>query len=713
MRQPAVALAALVLAGLAVAQPGGQPWAQLAGGPGHANVATLGAQPLDVLAAYDLLRSGERLNAEEGQALVDTPHGLIGIVTAGDPASCMPLWITDVAQGASRRGDAFPCARNAVLNAVVAYDPTSDAVLACTDGAYDAPMLRALDGATRAALWTLSPEEGGALPGAVGVARNWFCDGVAIDEERRVVVVPFSSIDMHVIAGVDVDTGRVVWSTVVSPEAFARQPSVLVPAPLVGFLPIIPTLTEDGIVVIANLGGAEAAVAWLDFDGRVRGAYRSAGEPGSPRSAFLSSWAAADGAAAFAILGERVVRVEPAGRGVMEGPAVVQPDETTPFSFTLYAGTAVAGDTVLLPLGSRVLVVDAREIAEEVGNWRERPDWWVQAVLATEGRDAYVLSTSRSLTEPAGSLFRFHMRGGQTVQELPLGPLTHQRNEARLLPIAAPARLLAHDFDGRFVLLGPAASELVPSLDVGEQRPAVGDAVELSLEARGDEPVRWLIAWDDGSGVAEYAPGEPIAHTYAEAGPRTVRATAVYADGRTATAEVALDVGGLRPQELNALQRAFAPERQDVTFGVLGIVIALAGGVITLARRQRHSSRLDHELALLRDIRAQGSDDPWRAMRALARYRARIEGELARGALNDAQYASLTLRASELLTALRARALAPLAHRVGPTLRLRLEAALADGVMSASEAAALRALLADDPVASARDREEIGRLLDA
>lgn len=268
--------------------------------------------------------------------------------------------------------------------------------------------------------------------------------------------------------------------------------------------------------------------------------------------------------------------------------------------------------------------------------------------------------------------------------------------------------LLLYSLDGGLFTLGPADPALAPRVAVSTAYPASGEPVTFTVDApRAD--TNYTIAWGDGA-ITEN--GSSWTHRFGGDGTRTVRVTAQFADGRTATTETLVRVGATPPADLNTLQRAFAPENQDLTFGLLGLALTLgAGGIAVLARRRRHS-RLRDDLRALARIRDDGRTDPEGAVLALGAYRERLFADLEAGRVDDAQFHTLVARADATFGALRTRLLGPLAGRLTADFRHALDVVLHDGRVDADERVALRAALDAERHATEEERARIVALLD-
>ena len=250
---------------------------------------------------------------------------------------------------------------------------------------------------------------------------------------------------------------------------------------------------------------------------------------------------------------------------------------------------------------------------------------------------------------------------------------------------AADGQLLVVDGDGVITVLGRASDALRPAITVSSPYPAVGATVTVVVDAADrPSPERIILSWNDGT-IVEVEPGAAVVGQYTEAGPRTLAATAVFEDGRTATSEVVLQVGGVPPADLNPLQRAFANENQDLTFGVLGIAIAVGGGFFALARQRTRRRRVQRELDAIETAYADTHDRPLDCEAALAERKAHVRGLGLDGKLDQSEVLLVERRIEELGQQLR---LSSIDERFGfltVNMARTLREMLADGRISAWE----------------------------
>lgn len=719
-------LAALLLAPFALGQST-PAWDELAGGPARTGAAFLPDARLDVLAHRDLFGNGTLINQLYSLPLAETPHGLRALAQRG--AECVLLSFDPDGDVAERVLDA--CSRGTLT----AYDRENDRLIVCSRGAPTHPILQARDSATGDLAWAVRPSD-------LGLTANepvdWGCRGTAIDAAAGSAFVGMwgasaSSTATRVLR-VSLSTGFVEWDRPIGAAHFYGGGQNLraggVELSAVGFLtPFGITLTETGIVLSARAEcacgkgdpdtvrtTAQGAVAWLDADdGDLIGA-RLAEEDtsaidgtGLPQRRFHQWWATAQGPLAAFTLGERVLVVNPSEREPVR-EAAWQGVETGR-GFIGILPSSWWGDVIVSPLKSSVTGIEATTLAPR-WSWTPGDAWIVSALLVVPPSDVWVLVASienGADAETTAVVHRLDLATGSVLQRMPLPGMVQMTGGTGRAPFhpLSDGRVLVVSLNGRMSTLGPASAEDRPRVEVSNSYPEPGTAVTIAVESP-DPLGQYIVTWGDGA-IEEG--GTAWTHRYADDGTRTARVTAVLPDGRTATAETLLRVGATPPPELNALQRAVAPENQDLTFGVLGLAAtALAGGLAVLARRRRHG-RLHEELRALEAIRERGRQDPESAVRALGAFRERVLADLGARRLDDAQFQTLETRANVVFAALRTRLLGPLAGRLGADFRHALDVVLHDGRVDADELASLRAAIEEQSQLSPEERARIVALL--
>lgn len=400
-------------------------------------------------------------------------------------------------------------------------------------------------------------------------------------------------------------------------------------------------------------------------------------------------------------------------------PAERAPVDQAPFpgietgrGFSGIIPSAWWGDWILVPIARSVTALDPHALG--VAQWSRAfgEDGVVSGLVVLPPSEALVLVASNEnggTADNRATLHRVDLATGDDLQRIPLpGTIRTTTGTGRVgFQPLDDGRLLVYSLDGRLIELGPADAELRPDVRVTNEYPAPNEGVALHVASRA--AATFVVAWGDGA-VEEGA--GPWTHRYGEEGPRTVRVTALLTDGRTATTEVLLRVGATPPAELNALQRAFAPDNQNATFGVLGILVTLIGALVALVARRRRHGRLHDELEALERIRHDGRRDPEAGMRALGAFRERLLADVRARRLDDAQFNTLDQRANVVFSALRTRLLGPLAGHLSADFRHALDVVLHDGRVDSEELAALRRALDAERSLAPDERARLAAMLE-
>lgn len=734
---PALLLTILLLAPAGADQHALRPfWGQLGGGPHHANVAEAVGE-LDVQASFRTIEEGETLSEAYAAAVIETQHGLATLAIDATSRTCT-LVMTPLETLVPRRLAPVPCAHpgeSSEGSVVVGYDAPRDRVLVCLAADLDDPVFAALDASTGQVEWSVTPRDLGAtVPGSgafgtalgrgVGGAGWWYCNNPGIDTARDLVVIPLAAIQTNTIGTVRLSEGTVLWTARLPAGTLGddRVPflapasenlSRVAPGEL-GASAFLATLTETGIVIAGRWdqsGATHMGAAWYDLEGNPVGHRLEPVRPQTddPTQVVNSATSfVAHAALAAGILYGQLLVIDP-----LQPTPTAQSVDTplTDFSttFEMAYSLALYDSILIVPFPTYVAAYDLNS-AEQIWNWRDAAGSRPADVLVLPPDEVLILGAIESNPkQPA--FFRHSLKEDTLLQATPLpdavvqgAPPFSDPYTARFTPLR-DGRIVLIDHAGNATLLGPATAP-APVLRLGDATPAPG--VPMQVEVEGIPADAALVfGWGDGT-VERIDEVGSAQHSYLEKRERTLRVTAVYPDGRTATATARIDVGGT---ELTALQQAFAPGYQEYTLFLLGLAITLLGALFAVLSRRRRHSRIAEDLAILDRIRRQAASDTVRAVEELGAFRARIADDLARGRIDDAQFSTLELAATRLLHLLRQRLLGSLAGRVSVRLEQALDLALQDGRVEASEEATLRALISGESQLATSEREVLERLV--
>lgn len=192
--------------------------------------------------------------------------------------------------------------------------------------------------------------------------------------------------------------------------------------------------------------------------------------------------------------------------------------------------------------------------------------------------------------------------------------------------------------DGTLRVIGHTPASLQPAADVSEDYPDVGEQVHVNLS--GTEPgvdgpaERFRAVWGDGT-VTEWQEDPVVTHAYGEGGDKQAVFEVRNSAGQTASTTQTFHVGQTEP---NLFTTAFQPEHQDLTFGVLGLAVALCGGAFGIVRRRRRRRRLERELDAVEAIFEESRDEPLVCAGVFADRLATARGLVTDGKLDEAQF---------------------------------------------------------------------------
>lgn len=741
-----ILLAAILALPTVLAQSGQVAWDEVAGGAARTGAAFLPATTLDVLEARDLFGDEMQLPVLYTKALVSTPHGMLGIAERGD--ACVLLTIGD--EGAVGERILDDCVRGSLT----AYDRANDRLMVCSEGGPDALVFQARDAASLDIVWGIRPGD----LGASGNTPAWDCIATTLAPALGTGFVAFAGgegdtprvdppdVFARVVA-FELATGALVWDRTIEPATFytGAPPVVDVNVAGAGFRPYGLSLTDSGLVLSGRsycacdkgdpqqaagtllFGQAtpteQGVVAWLDVDdGDIVGAALAEDDPdavndGVPSRRYGQWWAATQGSLAAFVLGERAIVVnpteeEPVRQARFEGIE-------TGRGFSGVVPSAWWGDIILVPVAKSVTGLN-EESLDPVWSRSFGDEWVVSGMVVLPPSDVAVLVAFApdAADDDDGVITTGHVRArihrldlatGSELQRIDLPGtirMTGSTGRVGFQPME-DGTLLIYSLDGRLFTLGTAEPSLRPRVAISNEYPAPSEGVTLSIESP-YPAVNYSVAWGDGT-VEEN--GTSWTHRYGDAQPHTARVMARFADGRTATSERVIRVGEAPPPDLNALQVAFSDRWQNVTFGLLGLLVTGTGALVAFYARRRRHSRLHDELVALERIREQGRTDVPGAVRALGEFRERVLREVAAHQLDDAQFNSLEARANVVFGALRTRLLGPLAGRLSADFRHAVDVVLHDGRVDAAELATLEAALASERQLTDAERGSLTQLL--
>ena len=246
--------------------------------------------------------------------------------------------------------------------------------------------------------------------------------------------------------------------------------------------------------------------------------------------------------------------------------------------------------------------------------------------------------------------------------------------------------LVAWSEDGTLTVLGHNAASPQPVAKVSSAIPSPGDLVTVDLSGSGaglfGNVTQYRADWGDGQ-ATEWQDAPVLRHRFSTLTNVESRFFVRNAANQTASVTQLFVVGG-RP-DLTFLQRQFAPEHQNTTFFVLGLLataLAALWGVVQI-RRSHH--RLRRELQALERRLQELQGRPESLDGALRSFRAHAHDLLVRRKLDQAQYLVLRERIDDLQRGTRMAAVDERLSFLPHGMVKRLEAMLADAHVSGWE----------------------------
>lgn len=264
---------------------------------------------------------------------------------------------------------------------------------------------------------------------------------------------------------------------------------------------------------------------------------------------------------------------------------------------------------------------------------------------------------------------------------------------------------------GRLTVLGRTDASISPTLEVSTRWPAPGERVVVDLTGTAAglgsaEGLEYSADWGDATTTAWQS--EPLfEHAYASAGSREARFAVRNDAGQRSVATLTFDVGGQAPERLNFMQEAFARQNQDLTFGVLGVALALGGGVLAVGRARTMRTRLQRELDAIDALVEQSGESPGELHAMIAERRARVRGLVVDGKLDEGQGQVLERRLDEVQRQGRLGEVERLLDQLPHGLVRHVHEMLADGQVTAFERDAILALVDGSPLLTGATREEV------
>lgn len=316
-----------------------------------------------------------------------------------------------------------------------------------------------------------------------------------------------------------------------------------------------------------------------------------------------------------------------------------------------------------------------------------------------------------------GALHAIGTDQGERLWHKQLDPTT-ERGRSSLTPYTyalGDGVIAAQGVDGWLHVIGQSSASLEPLAEMSTLYPPVDEPVTVDLS--GSQPgvhgnaTRFKAVWGDGN-TTGWQSSPVMNHTYTKAGDVTATFLVANDANQTARTTQVLHVGEQAPAEPNWLSDRFAPENQDMTFGVLGLLVALTGGAIGVGRRYRKRSRLQEELEALEAGFEETKSNPGECEAFLDNRKARARSLLLDGVLTEEQFGVIEGRVAELHRELRTTVLDTRFQFLPHGMVGSIKKMLADGRLTAWEREALEDLLDREEALSQAQKDQVRAQLD-
>lgn len=695
---------------------------------------------LDVVDIATLLEGGKLTSAPDQGLWADGPD-LLGL--REQSGMCQLVRIPGGRALAEPYGDPIDCGPGHAAR-MVGFDAASGLRFVCVDGEMSTPLLRAYDAAGRQA-WVAGPDLGASfsefydtIPDGVPVPQippepgdaspvhtTWSCPDAEVF--GGLVYVAFGdSNGLHQVRAIQIaDPTGAGWKASIPASRFSLpdnpvvQPNQTDPpntglpidlAPLVPvFTPTSIVATASGVVVSGRIASGPGGAAWFDWDGNLMGTAALTTAPSTGNSLPHSRGLATDGRLAAGLIDGQLFVVDPQ----KDQGSFVNVGAVASFERTL-AASRWGSEGLLVPGQSRLFLRESGDPSAVLNDiltseWKGLDSGQVQDVLAGPPGKAQVLVSADRGGIVQADLVTVDLGTGESTGRVPLRFAQASPGLAMHLNVLSDGSLLAWDASGHGAVLGVNRDLARPALTVETDYPEVGAPFGVHV-ARGEAAsanATLYLAWDRHNGNVEAVQdGARLDGSFDKEGPHTLRLTAVYPDGRTATATHVVFVGAEEPRE-NLFDTAFAQENQNYTFFAIGLFLSALGALLALLGRHKGRNRMEREFRLLDKVREDGRRDPFGAVRGLHEYREHLRDALTRGRLEEPQYTVLEAAAGGVLELLRQRILGGFIGRVSSAFSHTLDLALQDGTIDEGEAKSLLGQAHKEPKLTADEKKRL------
>lgn len=491
-------------------------------------------------------------------------------------------------------------------------------------------------------------------------------------------------------------------------------------------LPDLPTTTGSPPCRAPEQESADArtgyvgAVAWLDKDGTTRGFATPLPQDEDPlrqgravtMRPMVSSMGAANGARFAVQVGSRILIIDPTRSEPEESKSVSISETEAAVGFL--PAPLWQERRLLVPTDREIWFVDPVSFVEELAPYRLDSTASTERIVDLAGDSLgrlFILTADIPLGEPLSATLagrnatvRVIDHGRTELHRLPIAGASTKLWEDQTLTdatwlqppqfIQSEGTLAVVDAAGGIFTFGNRAGQAPTfAANLSDDYPPVDTDVTLTIRPNVPAEVeRMLIRWDSGFlEDTEWPVGEDVVsrdHFYNSAGFKDALITLVYTDGTTATLSKTINVGGSPPPpppDLNVLQRLFSNENANTTWGLIGIGLALAGGVIGVLQSRRARGHLRNTLHELQKIRERGKTDAMGAIEQLQELRVDVHDRAVAGSYDQAHLHMIESKAALTARLLMQQAIEPFRDRLTPIYQGMLAGFFEDGRLGAHE----------------------------
>jgi hypothetical protein len=267
-------------------------------------------------------------------------------------------------------------------------------------------------------------------------------------------------------------------------------------------------------------------------------------------------------------------------------------------------------------------------------------------------------------------------------------------------------------YDGSLTVLGRTEGSIVPMLDVSSTYPAAGDEIKVDLRGTlagiGGAATEFRAVWDDGT-VTDWQASPVLTHVYEQEKEWIATVYARNDAGQMSAQEVTFNVGEDAPTLLSTM---FARDNQDMSWGVIGLVVVVLGAGWGALRLQRNRRRMRKEVAAIESA-AENAATGSAHERAMQERREHAKLLLLAGKIDESQLRVLQGRIEELARGHRLAAIDERFDFLPYGMVRRLRGMLDDGRITSWEHEHFVEALRGDPALTAAQKTRVRSLIDA